>query len=79
MMGRKKNPTKHKLSSDTSTKMSLEDENIEETTSSNLDESMCELDESIVGGDKTSADYYFDSYSHFGIHEVGIMHLAVVM
>ncbi|KAM3321136.1 putative protein arginine N-methyltransferase 1.2 [Capsicum chacoense] len=24
---------------------------------------------SMVGGDKTSADYYFDSYSHFGIHE----------
>ncbi|KAJ6815906.1 putative protein arginine N-methyltransferase 1 [Iris pallida] len=23
----------------------------------------------IVGGDQTSADYYFDSYSHFGIHE----------
>ncbi|KAK1313303.1 Protein arginine N-methyltransferase 1.1 [Acorus calamus] len=25
--------------------------------------------EAIVGLDKTSADYYFDSYSHFGIHE----------
>ncbi|KAM3216012.1 putative protein arginine N-methyltransferase 1.2 [Capsicum annuum] len=25
--------------------------------------------DSMVGGDKTSADYYFDSYSHFGIHE----------
>ncbi|XP_058727237.1 probable protein arginine N-methyltransferase 1.2 [Vicia villosa] len=35
---------------------------------SNLDQSMggCELDDS---NDKTSADYYFDSYSHFGIHE----------
>lgn len=32
---------------------------------SNLDQSMggCELDDS---NDKTSADYYFDSYSHFG-------------
>ncbi|CAN4094471.1 unnamed protein product [Withania somnifera] len=25
--------------------------------------------DAMVGGDKTSADYYFDSYSHFGIHE----------
>ncbi|KAL6655709.1 hypothetical protein ACP70R_006535 [Stipagrostis hirtigluma subsp. patula] len=25
--------------------------------------------EEVVGSDKTSADYYFDSYSHFGIHE----------
>ncbi|WCJ42642.1 Protein arginine N-methyltransferase 1.1 [Euphorbia peplus] len=35
------------------------------------DESMCEPDVSFVDGDddKTSADYYFDSYSHFGIHE----------
>lgn len=24
------------------------------------------VDDSMVGGDKTSADYYFDSYSHFG-------------
>ncbi|EXB38812.1 Protein arginine N-methyltransferase 1.1 [Morus notabilis] len=54
------------------------------TESSNLDESMCDLDVSPVAGDKavgdqdvpfidsddkTSADYYFDSYSHFGIHE----------
>ncbi|CAK9144099.1 unnamed protein product [Ilex paraguariensis] len=30
---------------------------------------MCEPVESIIGADKTSADYYFDSYSHFGIHE----------
>lgn len=42
------------------------DETIEEagTASSNLEEdsTMCETDE------KTSADYYFDSYSHFGIY-----------
>ncbi|XP_048530003.1 probable protein arginine N-methyltransferase 1 [Triticum urartu] len=25
--------------------------------------------EEVIGNDKTSADYYFDSYSHFGIHE----------
>ncbi|XP_022933999.1 protein arginine N-methyltransferase 1.1 [Cucurbita moschata] len=58
---------------------------IEETTeSSNIDESMCEADDSnrVIEDsacepaqslddkdDKTSADYYFDSYSHFGIHE----------
>ncbi|KAL8223250.1 hypothetical protein R6Q57_020649 [Mikania cordata] len=50
------------------------DETIEEaaTGSSNLEEDsiMCDpQDSSIIGGDKTSADYYFDSYSHFGIHE----------
>ncbi|TYI49189.1 hypothetical protein E1A91_D12G018100v1 [Gossypium mustelinum] len=26
--------------------------------------------------DKTSADYYFDSYSHFGIHEVSVQQLG---
>ncbi|KAM7509644.1 hypothetical protein LguiA_020097 [Lonicera macranthoides] len=41
------------------------------TGSSNFegDSAMCEPEDSTVGGDKTSADYYFDSYSHFGIHE----------
>ncbi|KAG5547267.1 hypothetical protein RHGRI_013068 [Rhododendron griersonianum] len=40
------------------------------TESSNLDDDalMCDPDE--IGADKTSADYYFDSYSHFGIHEI---------
>ncbi|XP_010541026.1 PREDICTED: protein arginine N-methyltransferase 1.1 [Tarenaya hassleriana] len=37
------------------------------------DESMCDAGEDAdtddVSDDKTSADYYFDSYSHFGIHE----------
>ncbi|XP_078438183.1 arginine methyltransferase 11 [Wolffia australiana] len=37
----------------------------ERTESSNLDDSVPPL----IGSDKTSADYYFDSYSHFGIHE----------
>ncbi|KAI3443667.1 hypothetical protein Pfo_000332 [Paulownia fortunei] len=51
-----------------------EAETIEEvaTESSNLEEdsAMCEPEDSLVAGDdKTSADYYFDSYSHFGIHE----------
>ncbi|KAK6147761.1 hypothetical protein DH2020_018673 [Rehmannia glutinosa] len=49
-------------------------ETIEEvaTESSNLEEdsAMCEPEGSLVASDdKTSADYYFDSYSHFGIHE----------
>ncbi|KAI3421691.1 uncharacterized protein J3R85_011880 [Psidium guajava] len=60
------------------------------TGSSNLDEVMCDPDESTAVADmtvdastceandsfpddgddnQTSADYYFDSYSHFGIHE----------
>jgi protein arginine N-methyltransferase 1 len=42
------------------------DEVIEDAgETSNLDQSMggCDLDDS---NDKTSADYYFDSYSHFG-------------
>ncbi|PKU81462.1 putative protein arginine N-methyltransferase 1 [Dendrobium catenatum] len=37
----------------------------ERTESSNLVDSP-EV-EALVGSDKTSADYYFDSYSHFGI------------
>ncbi|KAK3004581.1 hypothetical protein RJ639_018542 [Escallonia herrerae] len=61
-----------------------QDETIEEaaTGSSNLEEdsATCEPDDSILGSDKTSADYYFDSYSHFGtiaspirIHEVYLL------
>ncbi|XP_072996482.1 probable protein arginine N-methyltransferase 1 isoform X1 [Typha latifolia] len=37
------------------------------TESSNLED--LQEEPSLVGSDKTSADYYFDSYSHFGIHE----------
>ncbi|XP_059284361.1 probable protein arginine N-methyltransferase 1 isoform X1 [Lycium ferocissimum] len=50
-----------------SSKMKFE---YEEDESSNVeveeDTAMCD---SMVDSDKTSADYYFDSYSHFGIHE----------
>ncbi|GMQ06199.1 hypothetical protein CsSME_00050875 [Camellia sinensis var. sinensis] len=51
-----------------------QDETLEETVteSSNLEDDalMCDTtQDSIIGTDKTSADYYFDSYSHFGIHE----------
>ncbi|XP_042496104.1 probable protein arginine N-methyltransferase 1.2 isoform X2 [Macadamia integrifolia] len=53
------------------TRMMVDDEDLDETTeSSNLDDPISdEPDDSLIGGDKTSADYYFDSYSHFGIHE----------
>ncbi|KAF9614029.1 hypothetical protein IFM89_014829 [Coptis chinensis] len=46
------------------TNMSIEDEEFEEA--SNTDEGAASA---LIGSDKTSADYYFDSYSHFGIHE----------
>ncbi|KAK8269865.1 hypothetical protein V6Z12_D11G156900 [Gossypium hirsutum] len=62
------------------------------SNSSNLDDSivavnkaseyvsMGEPDISFFGcdgeDDKTSADYYFDSYSHFGIHEVSVQQLG---
>lgn len=36
----------------------------ERTESSNLEDPPESL--SLIGNDKTSADYYFDSYSHFG-------------
>ncbi|XP_057544539.1 protein arginine N-methyltransferase 1.1-like isoform X1 [Amaranthus tricolor] len=47
---------------DNTVSMNVDDETIEEATatSSNLHAD---------ADDKTSADYYFDSYSHFGIHE----------
>ncbi|CAM8889654.1 unnamed protein product [Rhodiola kirilowii] len=50
--------------------MHLDDQHIEAATGSlNLEESMSDLGNNLIGVDKTSADYYFDSYSHFGIHE----------
>ncbi|XP_042392494.1 probable protein arginine N-methyltransferase 1 [Zingiber officinale] len=45
-------------------RVGVDDEEMEEKAeSSNLDDSP------LIGADNTSADYYFDSYSHFGIHE----------
>ncbi|TVU09311.1 hypothetical protein EJB05_42774 [Eragrostis curvula] len=38
---------------------------VEEIPDAEGDEAAAE----VIGDDKTSADYYFDSYSHFGIHE----------
>ncbi|KAF5945678.1 hypothetical protein HYC85_015906 [Camellia sinensis] len=49
------------------------DEAITETSNLEDDALMCDPDESVIGADKTSADYYFDSYSHFGIHEVSLL------
>ncbi|GMH03382.1 hypothetical protein Nepgr_005221 [Nepenthes gracilis] len=76
-MGRKKNKQQSPVASDdhsdkqAAADLNVEvDETIEETTeSSNVDVSMVEFDDSAIGIEKTSADYYFDSYSHFGIHE----------
>ncbi|XP_020239987.1 protein arginine N-methyltransferase 1.1 [Cajanus cajan] len=68
-MGRRKN-NNQSSSSKEDTNMNnhhrFEDADEPVDESSNLDQSMCHIDDS---DDKTSADYYFDSYSHFGIHE----------
>ncbi|XP_031252363.1 probable protein arginine N-methyltransferase 1.2 [Pistacia vera] len=84
-MGRRKvkNNDNHNSMKQQNTSVHFEDEEVETTVSSNLeesvtvadiaieDEAMCDAGVSLVDGedDKTSADYYFDSYSHFGIHE----------
>ncbi|KAE7998586.1 hypothetical protein FH972_003117 [Carpinus fangiana] len=78
-MGRRKNSNNdtNQSSSSFNSSHQLHDAKIrfedpEETTEcSTHDESMCEPDDDSLldGDDKTSADYYFDSYSHFGIHE----------
>ncbi|KAL7260087.1 hypothetical protein ACSBR1_005868 [Camellia fascicularis] len=46
------------------------DEAITETSNLEDDALMCDPDESVIGADKTSADYYFDSYSHFALQEM---------
>ncbi|XP_077210863.1 protein arginine N-methyltransferase 1-like [Tasmannia lanceolata] len=76
-MGRRKSSNKNSSSSNNSslnhqvTMMRVEDEEDVEKQieSTNLDDAMNEPAEALIGSDKTSADYYFDSYSHFGIHE----------
>ncbi|XP_074583719.1 protein arginine N-methyltransferase 1-like [Curcuma longa] len=47
-----------------SVRVEVEDEAMEERG-----ESVSLDDSPLIGADNTSADYYFDSYSHFGIHE----------
>ncbi|XP_015061771.1 probable protein arginine N-methyltransferase 1.2 [Solanum pennellii] len=73
-----KNPSKIKFQYEDDDEQVVQDEAVTESSNLEVDEdiSMCDpttavaaVDESMVGGDKTSADYYFDSYSHFGIHE----------
>ena len=68
MGSRRKNITNTNMDNNNNNHLRFEDadeviEDVAET--SNLDQSMggCDLDDS---NDKTSADYYFDSYSHFG-------------
>ncbi|KAM3257061.1 hypothetical protein ACQJBY_049425 [Aegilops geniculata] len=41
-----------------------------------VEESPAAPAEEVIGNDKTSADYYFDSYSHFGIHEIECSQMA---
>ncbi|KAH0710107.1 hypothetical protein KY284_011534 [Solanum tuberosum] len=72
-----KNPSKIKFQYEDDDEQVVQDETVTESSNLEVDEdiSMCDpttaaaVDDSTVGGDKTSADYYFDSYSHFGIHE----------
>ncbi|KAK8294913.1 hypothetical protein V6Z12_D05G030800 [Gossypium hirsutum] len=56
------------------------DDSIVAVDKASEDVSMGEPDVSFFGcdgeDDKTSADYYFDSYSHFGIHEVSVQQLG---
>lgn len=70
-MGRRKSNNNQCSASKEDTTMSnhfrFEDAEEAVEESSNLDQSMCDIDES---DDKTSADYYFDSYSHFGIFPI---------
>ncbi|XP_042385381.1 probable protein arginine N-methyltransferase 1 [Zingiber officinale] len=47
-----------------SARVEVEDEAMEERV-----ESVSLDDSPLIGAENTSADYYFDSYSHFGIHE----------
>ena len=65
-MGRRKSENKGSaaISSDKAPevleKMSLADQD-------GVDEVLEDSVETVIGSDKTSADYYFDSYSHFGL------------
>ena len=72
-MGRKKN-SKQQVSvtanndnfENADSNMSVDHAPVEE--SSNLYDSMVEIQDCLpLNDDRTSADYYFDSYSHFGL------------
>lgn len=72
--GHEKRPTKIRFEyDDEEQQQQRPDQDETLTESSNLeveeDTAMCDPsadDDSMAGDDKTSADYYFDSYSHFG-------------
>eukprot|EP01018_Ginkgo_biloba_P015055 Gb_15769 [translate_table: standard] len=69
-MGRRKSNKADKGSSSLDaqvTRMSVDDQ--EEKAETSVVEGSKESMEIVAGSDQTSADYYFDSYSHFGIHE----------
>jgi len=72
-MGRRKGSKGDKGSSSLDaqvTRMSFEDRDNKADTSSVAEPAQEEsMDDVFTGSDQTSADYYFDSYSHFGIHE----------
>ncbi|XP_027072282.1 probable protein arginine N-methyltransferase 1.2 isoform X1 [Coffea arabica] len=72
----KRPPAKIRFESEDDDNRFQDDETLEETAteSSNIEEDFAMFepdpdDANVIGADKTSADYYFDSYSHFGIHE----------
>ncbi|KAF5197039.1 arginine N-methyltransferase 1.1 [Thalictrum thalictroides] len=77
-MGKRRSSNKQSSSSNSNenglsyqqvTNMSIEDVEFDEAAEcSNMNEQSGQV-QAIIGSDKTSADYYFDSYSHFGIHE----------
>ncbi|XP_004287525.1 PREDICTED: probable protein arginine N-methyltransferase 1 [Fragaria vesca subsp. vesca] len=73
-MGRRKNQSSSSTSDSAATR--FEDADHDESMCDHpdldkavLDVSMADDEPAEVSNDKTSADYYFDSYSHFGIHE----------
>ncbi|KAF7065274.1 hypothetical protein CFC21_071393 [Triticum aestivum] len=58
------------LAEATASRLRFEDaDEVAEEVGMEVEESPAAPGEEVIGNDKTSADYYFDSYSHFGIHE----------
>lgn len=58
------------LAEATASRLRFEDaDEVAEEVGMEVEESPAAPAEEVIGNDKTSADYYFDSYSHFGIHE----------
>lgn len=58
------------LAEATASRLRFEDaDEVAEEVGMEVEESPAAPAEEVIGNEKTSADYYFDSYSHFGIHE----------